>query len=147
VVTADILPFLLVTVGFLLLVVEFFLWSFVVFPIGFAFIALGFALLFHLSRWAALALFFGVASAGYTLSFIYLKRLKGKENLLEELRTQQGVVISRVDEFTYLVRFPLGAGGEEVWNAYCERELKYGDRVRVVGLKGNKLLVEKEEDA
>ena len=46
-----------------------------------------------------------------------------------------------------VVRFPLGADGEEVWNAYSDEELRYGDRVRVVDIKGNKLVVKKVVDA
>jgi len=113
------------------------------FPAGVGFIVSGLVYHFTASLTASLVVFFVLTAAGYSISLRYLKRVKGLKSVLSELKKQTGVVVGRVDRFTYQVRFPLGAAGEEVWNAYSEEELSYGDRVKVVGIKGNKLVVEK----
>ncbi len=139
--------YLAVFVGILLLLFELFFFTAYIFPLGVAFIVSGILYLFYPSFWLSLAVFFAVSGLLYWVSYRYIKRIKGTREVLAELRSQEGVVIGRVDRFTYKIRFPLGAAGEEVWNAYSETELHYGDRVRVVDIKGNKLVVEKVADA
>ena len=136
-----------VLIGILLLVVEAVAFTAYIFPVGTGLIAAGFAYLIYPSFWASLFTFIVVCAFFYWVSFKYIRRVKGAREILEELRSQEGVVIERVDDFTYRVRFPLGAAGEEVWNAYSEEELHYGDRVRVTDIRGNKLVVKKVVDA
>jgi len=141
------LTFIFFLFGALLVLLELFFPTFYFFPLGLAFILSSVCYYFSSSLVGSLLLFFAVTVLGYWLSIRYVRRVKGKESLLRELKRQVGVVVGRLDQFTYEVRFPLGAGGEELWNAYSEEELSYGDRVKVVGIKGNKLVVEKVSDA
>jgi len=136
-----------VVTGILLLVVEALFFTSYIFPVGIGLIAAGFVYLFYPSFWISLLTFVVVCAFFYWVSFKYIKRIKGARDILEELSSQEGVVIKKIDDFTYEVRFPLGAAGEEVWNAYSEGELRYGDRVKVTGIKGNKLIVKKVADA
>ncbi len=136
-----------VIAGVLLLVVEALAFTSYIFPIGAGLIAAGFVYLFYPSFWASLLTFAVVCAFFYWISFKYINRIKGARDILEELSSQEGVVIKKIDDFTYEIRFPLGAAGEEVWNAYSEGELRYGDKVKVTGIKGNKLIVKKVADA
>jgi membrane protein implicated in regulation of membrane protease activity len=135
------LAFFLIGVVFVLL--ELFVPTLYFFPVGIGFIASGLFYYFTGNFPISLVIFFVLTSIGYYVSLRHIRRLKGLRSVLEELQRQEGVVIGRLDEFTYEVRFPLGAAGEEVWNAYSEEKLAYGDKVKVVGIKGNKLVVEK----
>jgi len=130
-------------IGVALVLMELFAPTLYFFPVGVGFIASGLFYYFTGNFWASLALFFSLTALGYFISLKYIKKVKGLRSVLSELKKQTGVVVGKLDDFTYEVRFPLGAAGEEVWNAYSEEELSYGDRVRVVGIKGNKLVVEK----
>jgi membrane protein implicated in regulation of membrane protease activity len=130
-------------IGVGLVALELFAPTFYFFPVGIGFIAAGLLYYFTANFWASLVVFFALTAVGYFISLKYIKKVRGLRSVLEELQRQEGVVIGRLDDFTYEVRFPLGAAGEEVWNAYSEEKLSYGDRVRVVGIKGNKLVVEK----
>jgi membrane protein implicated in regulation of membrane protease activity len=130
-------------IGVGLVALELFAPTFYFFPVGVGFIASGLLYYFTANFWASLVVFFVLTAVGYFISLKYIKKVRGLRSVLEELQRQEGVVIGKLDDFTYEVRFPLGAAGEEVWNAYSEEELAYGDRVRVVGIKGNKLVVEK----
>jgi membrane protein implicated in regulation of membrane protease activity len=133
--------------GVLLVLVELLTLTTYVFPLGLGFIVSGLFYYFTGSFWGSLLLFVCFTGMGYWVSAKYSLKIKGQGSVLNELQKQTGVVINRLDQFTYEVRFPLGAAGEEVWNAYSREPLKYGDRVKVVALKGNKLVVEKVEDA
>ncbi len=130
-------------VGVALVLIELFMPTSYLFPVGTGFIVSGLTYYFSGSFLISSLLFFLVTALGYFISLKVVKRARGMRSVLEELKRQEGVVVGKVDQFTYEVRFPLGAAGEEVWNAYSERDLSYGDRVRVVGIKGNKLVVEK----
>ena len=136
-----------VLIGIFLLIVEAFTFTAYIFPIGVALIVSGLVYTVYPSLLVSLVVFVGSSAFLYWVSFKYIKRVRGAREVLEELRSQEGVVVGKVDDFTYEVRFPLGAAGEEVWNAYSEEELRYGDRVRVVDIKGNKLVVKKVVDA
>lgn len=136
-----------VIVGVLLLVLEAFTFTAYIFPLGVALIVSGVLYIFYPSFLASFITFVLISAALYWVSFKYIKGVKGARDVLSELRSQEGVVIKKIDDFTYEVRFPLGAAGEEVWNAYAEEELHYGDRVKVVDVKGNKLLVKKVVNA
>jgi len=137
----------LATLGVVLLAVELHVLSFYIFPVGVGLILAGLYLIFLKGIWGALLVFSVSSVLLYALSFKYVKGIKGFKNVVDELKNQKGIVIDSVDEFTYKVRFPLGAGGEEVWNAYSEERLNYGDRVEVIGVRGNKLVVKKVVDA
>ncbi len=141
------LGILFFVVGIVSTLIELFSPTFYFFPVGVAFMVSGLLYYFTGNLLLSLLLFFLVALLGYYISFRYLRRVKGLKEVVEELKSQEGVVIGKVDQLTYKVRFPLGAGGEEVWNAYSEGELSYGDRVKVIGIKGNKLLVKKVGNA
>jgi len=130
-------------VGVALVALELFAPTFYFFPAGVGFIVSGLFYYFTGDFLASAAIFFLLTAVGYFVSLKYIRKIKGLRSVLEELQRQEGVVIGKLDDFTYEVRFPLGAAGEEVWNAYSEKELAYGDRVKVVGIKGNKLVVEK----
>jgi len=134
-------------VGVLLTLSELFFPTFYFFPVGVALMVSGLFFSFFGNFLLSALFFFLVAAFGYYISFKYLRKVKELKEVFEELKEQKGVVIGKVDQFTYKVRFPLGAAGEEVWNAYSEKELSYGDKVEVVGVKGNKLLVKKVENA
>jgi len=138
---------LLIFFGVLLLALEFHLFTAYIFPAGLGLIVSGIYLIFFKGYLGALVSFLLTTLLFYYLSFKYIKRVKGLKDVLDELKSQEGVVIGRLDDFTYQIRFPLGAAGEEVWNGYCEEELNYGDRVRVVGIRGNKLVVKRVVDA
>ncbi|MEO2083343.1 MAG: NfeD family protein [Desulfurobacteriaceae bacterium] len=140
------LGLLFIGLGLLLLAVEAFSFTAYLFPAGLGLIAAGVVYLYRPDVFLALLVFFFISLPGYLFSFRYVKKIKGMRNVLSELKKQTGTVVSTVDQFTYEVRFPLGAAGEEVWIAYSEEELSYGDRVKVVGIRGNKLVVEKVED-
>ncbi|RKQ63344.1 membrane protein implicated in regulation of membrane protease activity [Thermovibrio guaymasensis] len=133
--------------GILIVLFETFSPTLYLFPVGLGFIVSGLTYYFTGNFLLSLLLFFLLTSAGYYVSLKYVKRIKGLKDVLSELKKQTGIVVGKVDQFTYEVRFPLGAAGEEVWNAYSEKELSYGDRVKVVGIKGNKLVVEKVDNA
>ena len=137
------LGLLFFTVGVALVLLELLSPTLYFFPAGVGFIASGLFYYFTENFTLSALTFFILTAAGYYISFKHIKRVKGLKSVLEELQRQDGVVIGKLDRFTYEVRFPLGAAGEEVWNAYSEDELEYGDRVRVIGIKGNKLVVEK----
>ncbi|WP_457679369.1 NfeD family protein [Thermovibrio sp.] len=133
--------------GVLLILLELLSPTLYFFPVGLGFVVSGLTFYFTGQFTLSALLFFLITGLGYFVSVRYLKRVRGIESVLSELKKQTGVVVEKVDRFTYEVRFPLGAAGEEVWNAYSEEELSYGDRVKVVGIKGNKLLVKKVENA
>jgi len=137
------LGFALFLIGVALILVELLLPTLYFLPLGVALAVSGLALHFGAGFLPSLLSFFVLTIFGYYISLRHVRKLRGTRSVLEELQRQEGIVIGRLDEFTYEVRFPLGAAGEEVWNAYSEEELSYGDRVRVVGIKGNKLVVEK----
>jgi len=137
------LGLLFFTVGVALVLLELLSPTLYFFPAGVGFIVSGLLYYFTENFTLSALTFFILTAAGYYISLKHIKRVKGLKSVLEELQRQEGVVIGKLDRFTYEVRFPLGAAGEEVWNAYSEEELAYGDRVRVVGIKGNKLVVEK----
>lgn len=141
------LAVIFVLLGFVLLIFEMFFFTSYLFPLGVGLILSGIYLFFFKETLGALTVFFFSAVFLYILSFKYARSIKGFRNVLEELKNQKGIVIGKVDDFTYKVRFPLGAGGEEVWNAYSKEELRYGDKVEVVGVRGNKLVVKKVVDA
>ena len=136
-----------VIAGVLLLVLEAFTFTAYIFPVGVALIVSGVLYLFYPSFLVSFLTFVLISAILYWVSFRYIRKVKGARDVLSELRSQEGVVIGKVDDFTYEVRFPLGAAGEEVWNSYSEEELRYGDRVRVVDIKGNKLVVRKVVNA
>ncbi|SMO36496.1 Membrane protein implicated in regulation of membrane protease activity [Balnearium lithotrophicum] len=133
--------------GLILLILELSFFTAYVFPIGFGFILSGIYLVVFKGIFGALVIFTLTTGILYYLSFKYVRKIKGIREVLNEIKSQEGIVVSQTDDFTYQIRFPLGAGGEEVWNAYSEEKLNYGDKVKVVGIKGNKLLVKKVVDA
>jgi membrane protein implicated in regulation of membrane protease activity len=133
--------------GVILIVLELFFWTSFILPIGIALVVGGIVHSATENLWISLLGFIISLLAGYWLSFRYSWKQRGLKGIFHELRKQDGIVINKVDDFTYEVRFPLGAAGEEVWIAYSEGSLEYGDRVKVVEVKGNKLVVKKEKNA
>jgi membrane protein implicated in regulation of membrane protease activity len=100
------LPVLFFLLGALLVLLELFFPTFYFFPLGLAFMLSSLFYYFFPSLGGSLAIFSLVTVAGYWFSIKYVKGIKGKESLLRELKGQVGVVIGRLDQFTYEVLFP-----------------------------------------
>ncbi len=129
--------------GITLIVFELFFWTSFILPIGTGLVIAGLIYFACGNPWVATFVFGISLILGYLLSFRYSRKQKGLESILSELYDQTGIVIEKIDGFTYRVRFPLGASGEEVWIAYSKDPLAFGDKVKVTGIKGNKLTVKK----
>lgn len=88
-----------------------------------------------------------VLSVGFTLFwFKYLKPLSYDKTIAglprEAIIGQVGTVIAvPVIEHTGKVRFPMPILGDDEWQCRSEQELAVGDRVKVVDILGNEIVV------
>ena len=142
-ITKDIVIVTLIISGLLLILLDVAITTLFLFPVGVGLVmgALSYALSPSLVPFSiGFLIGFGIA---LVVSYLIAKKVKGTKSALESLIGQEGVVIDMKDDFTYTVRFPLGVGGEEIWNAYSGEELSYGDRVVVKDVVGNKVIVKK----
>ncbi|MEO2069620.1 MAG: NfeD family protein [Desulfurobacteriaceae bacterium] len=129
--------------GLALIVIDVFVMTFFLFPVGVGFV-LGYVF-YSLSPSIfsfSVGFLLGLLSASF-LSYKIAKKVKGVEDALSDLIGQEGIVVKKVDDMNYQIRFPLGAGGEELWIGFSEEELEYGDKVVVKKVIGNKVVVEK----
>ncbi|GAB6072492.1 hypothetical protein JCM14244_08690 [Venenivibrio stagnispumantis] len=136
---------LFIVLGILLIIIDSFILSFFLIPIGVGFITGGIFYYFYPEIFGFfIGFLIGVIPATY-FSIKYSKKLKNKVSDIRELIGKEGYVVRQIDEFTYLVRFPMGVGGEELWNGYSEEKLNFGDKVKVIKIEGNKIIVKKEK--
>ncbi|MDR9778160.1 NfeD family protein, partial [Rhizobium hidalgonense] len=88
-----------------------------------------------------------ILSVGFTLFwFKYLKPLSYDKTIAglprEAIIGQVGTVIAvPVIEHTGKVRFPMPILGDDEWQCRSEQELCVGDRVKVVDILGNEIVV------
>ncbi len=136
----------LLLLGLFLIALDILTATFFLFPIGTGFVLGSLLLLWLHSKGAFFAGFLAGLAGASAVSYALVKKVRGTAQALSEVKGAEGTVVKVIDEETYLVRFPLSAGGEEVWNAYSKEKLRYGDRVKVADVVGNKVVVEKVKE-
>jgi len=138
---------ILLVIGLFLIIVDAFAMTLFLFPVGVGFV-LGYAFYSFSPGIASFSVGFlvGLLFASF-LSYKIAKKVKGTEENLSDLLEQEGIVVKKTGDLTYLIRFPLGAGGEELWVGFSEEELNYGDRVVVKEVVGNKVVVKLKKDS
>jgi len=135
----------LLTVGVILIVVDYFITTLFLFPFGAGFIAAAAVLYLTQSKFWAWTSFALVSIVAFYFSFKLRKRLKATEDKVEDtpsLKGAVGKVVGKEGDF-FKVKFDTGLLGETLWLAKSleNRPLKIGDKVEVVELKGNTLIV------
>jgi membrane protein implicated in regulation of membrane protease activity len=135
----------LLIVGIALVLMDYFIFPLLLFPFGFGFIAASLVLyLTNSNFWAWIT--FSLISI---LGIIYAYKLRQKSKPQKEIKDtpdfqgRVGKVIGREGAF-YKVEFSTGLMGETLWLAKPknDEELKEGQKVEVVELRGNILIVE-----
>lgn len=135
---------LFLILGISLILLDYFVLPLLLFPLGLGFIAL--ALTLYLTNSQTLGwIFFSIATiAGYIYSFKLYHKQKGQLQIqdIPDVKGAIGVVKGKEGDY-YKVEFPEGLLGERIHLAYSQEELKEGDKVKVIDLRGNLLKVEK----
>lgn len=140
-----------VAFGLLLVLAEIFLVSFTIFWFGLAAIVVGLLLWFapgmafswQLLGWALFSIVFAV------LWFRYFKptmRDRTKAGISKEaVQGETGLVVRLAQENQRgLVRFAMPLLGDDEWEFFCNDQLSIGDRVIVIDVSGNTLVVSKK---
>lgn len=140
-----------VAFGMLLVLAEIFLVSFTIFWFGLAAIVVGLLLWFapeialswQLLGWALFSIAFAV------LWFRYFKptmRDRTKAGISKEaVQGETGLVVRLAQENQRgMVRFAMPLLGDDEWEFFCSDQLSIGDRVIVVDVSGNTLVVSKK---
>ena len=71
---------------------------------------------------------------------MFFKYIKKEKNRIDEEKIG---FVKRKDGDYYVVDFPTGFKGEIQWKAISKNKLDVGDKVKVVSIDGNILIVEK----
>jgi membrane protein implicated in regulation of membrane protease activity len=137
--------------GLLLILAEIFLVSFTIFWFGLAAIVVGLLLWFvpdialswQLLGWALFSIGFAI------LWFRYFKptmRDRTKAGISREaVQGETGLVVRLAQENQRgLVRFAMPLLGDDEWEFFCNDQLSIGDRVIVIDVSGNTLVVSKK---
>ena len=133
------LPYFMLITGVVVLIADLFATGGLFLPFGISFILTGVVAFFTYDIFYLSGSFVFFSILFYGVLFLYNKMIKNPQ--LHEIK--EGIVQDTVGDSRYVVMFPTGFRGETVWEAYSDEELKIGDKVRIKGMDGNVLIVEK----
>ncbi len=147
------IPVILIVLGVLLLVLDTLMFDISLLPIELSLISAGvFAFILNDQNILRNIIYLMAFAIVWYLVFYIKSRTNNKitPETLNHLRGQRAWALNffKIDDkniYEGRVRFSFGYKGRDVFEAYAEKRIRYGARIRPIGIKDGKLLVEEIE--